>query len=78
MREVRITGIVIEQTVMVPDNANGAEIKQYAIKAGVPISESWQLQGHNANGSNTIINDHDVPWQDTFSVFEVHHRPTIR
>ena len=62
----------MEQRIIVPHEATGQVIKQCAINQGFPMLPSWQLQGHNCNGSNRIIEDGDVPWHDTFTVVETY------
>jgi len=48
--------------------ATGLEIKQAAIKQGVPIQENFVLQEELPNGSSKIIGDTDV----------VHLRPHLK
>lgn len=51
--------------------ATGLQIKQGAIDRGLRASTSWQLQGRNANGTNTVIGDDAVPWQTEFDLLDV-------
>ena len=66
---------VMDATFEVPDGATGWVIKRHAMANGVTLKPWWELQGVNANGSNFVIGDFDVPWQDVFQVFEK-PRPT--
>lgn len=60
-----------EVRVSVPPRADGLAIKRAAKSAGLGVELWHQLQGHNANGSNSIIGDRDIPWQNDFTVIEI-------
>lgn len=59
VREVTVNGF----PVLVGKEATGKEVIHAAIESGVlhGYGDQWQLQGHNANGSNRVIGHADVP-----------------
>ena len=64
--------------VWVPDKPTGLQIKQFAFGSKafqfhgtVDCSlDKIELQGHNANGLNTIIPDDSWPWHSDFTAIE--------
>ena len=71
-RRVKVHTGMYEIEIGVTPDATGHEIKQRAIDEGLPIELSWQLQGHNCNGSNLVIGNTDRPWHDQFSVVAIY------
>ena len=57
--------------VTVSTDATGWGIKNAAFAAGLPMMMNWQLQGHNRNGTNSVIGNKDRPWQDVFDVVTI-------
>ena len=70
-RQVVVGTGIQSVNIRIPSHAPGSLVKETAIKAGLPIEREWQLQGHNANGSNRVIGDSDVPWQSVFTVIPI-------
>ena len=67
--------------VLVADEADGADIKYSAIRQGIVQGEivdglantdAFQLCGHSANGSQSVIGEYEVPWQHDFSMTSVY------
>ena len=71
-RSVTLYSGLTEREIVVSQDATGLEIKQAALEAGLPMELSWQLQGHNRNGSNLVVGDSDVPWHDQFTVVTIY------
>ena len=56
--------------VLVEDKPTGYQIKAAALHQNIiPGGASdWQLLGHNANGTSSVIGNNDVPWQHDFEM----------
>ena len=62
-------------TVEVPPDATGYEIKRCLYLGDNDLCEevlSWQLQGRNANGSNSVIGNNDRPWHSYFDLMTIY------
>ena len=62
-------------TVEVPDDATGYEVKRAVYLSGERFPDEvlgWQLQGCNANGSNSIIGNNDRPWHSDFHLLSIY------
>ena len=59
---------------LVDDKPTGWQIKYAAIRAGLAYgaTDDWQLLGHNANGSSSVIGNADTPWQYDFSMTRIY------
>ena len=59
---------------MVSDQPTGQEIIENARSHGVMLNGylgSYQLLGHTANGSSSVIGPTDVPWQHDFTILPI-------
>lgn len=72
--------MVNDSPVLVDDQPTGESVLRNAIHQGVlrdlstdgyAYTSAWQLQGHNANGSASVIGPEDTPWQWDFTAIEV-------
>ena len=57
---------------MIKAKATGREIKQRAMDIGIPIKIDYQLLGYNANGTNSVIGNNDIPWQEVFEFASIY------
>ena len=71
MKYVKVRFCQNDGFVAVSDSPSGREIKEASIRHGILPEEhikSYELQGGNANGSSSVIDDDETPWQIVFTV----------
>ena len=66
------TVTVNDESVTVPNTPSGLDIVRCAMEHGVIPKRNWCLQGHNCNGSNSVIGLSDYPWQEQFTAINIH------
>ena len=75
MRGVTVGVGLRDFPVEVPHDATGHEIKRCLYLGDNDLGDevlSWQLQGRNANGSNSVIGDSDHPWHSYFDLITIY------